>query len=49
MAAASRVALGAVIDWTREHGDLEEIRFVLFSDEDLAVYRTALEDLESSS
>ncbi len=49
VAAAARVALVAVIDWAREHGDLEEIRFVLFSDEDLAVYRTAIEDLESSS
>ncbi len=46
---AARVALGAVVAWARENTDLEEIRFVLFSDSDLAVYRAALDALESET
>jgi O-acetyl-ADP-ribose deacetylase (regulator of RNase III) len=39
------VALKAVKEWAGEHDDLEEIRFVLFSDRDLAAYEEALAEL----
>ncbi len=35
---AAEVALGTVCEWCGEREDFEEIRFVLFSDEDLATY-----------
>ncbi len=44
---AAPIALGAARDWAREHPDgFAEIRFVLFSDRDLAVYQRALADLQ---
>ncbi|MBI4408786.1 MAG: O-acetyl-ADP-ribose deacetylase [Gemmatimonadetes bacterium] len=44
--AAARVALGAVADELRVHaGAFDEVRFVLFSAADLAVYREALRQL----
>ena len=41
---AARIALAAVRDFLREH-DLDEVRFVLFSAADLAVYVVALEEM----
>lgn len=42
---AAPVALGAVRDWIAERPDVfEEIRFVLFHDEDLATYRSIFQD-----
>ncbi|HEX7048675.1 MAG TPA: O-acetyl-ADP-ribose deacetylase [Longimicrobiales bacterium] len=44
---AAPVALGTVAAYLREHPDaFDEVRFVLFSDEDLRVYRAALEKLD---
>jgi len=37
--AAANVAITAVRDWDSEDKSVREIRFVLFSDEDLAVYK----------
>lgn len=42
---AARIALGTVLDYLAEHDDIELVRFVLFSDSDLATYREALADL----
>jgi len=39
---ASRIALRTVIESCDTHPEIEEVRFVLFSDQDLAVYREAL-------
>lgn len=39
---AARVALNAVIRFTREHNGIELVRFVLFSDKDLQTYEEAL-------
>jgi O-acetyl-ADP-ribose deacetylase (regulator of RNase III) len=36
---ASEVALRTVFAWLRDPGGLKEVRFVLFSDSDLEVYR----------
>ncbi len=43
VAEAAAVALGAVRDVLRAGSPLEQVRFVLFSDSDLAAYRAALE------
>lgn len=43
--AAARIALGTIREWAREHEDLDEVRFVLFSDGDLAVYEKALVEI----
>ncbi len=45
VAEAAGVALGTVTDMLRGGSPLEHVRFVLFSDADLAVYRAALERL----
>lgn len=45
VARAARIALRTVMRYAREHSHLEEIRFVLFTDRDLAVYEEALRDL----
>jgi len=46
VAAAARVALGAVGRWLADSpGRFDEVRFVLFSASDLAVYTAAREDL----
>ena len=39
---AAEVAMTAVIDFLKAHQGLEIVRFVLFSDRDLAIYRDAL-------
>jgi O-acetyl-ADP-ribose deacetylase (regulator of RNase III) len=44
--AAARVALSEVSARLREGSSLDEVRFVLFSPGDLAVYESALEELE---
>jgi len=46
---AARVALSTVREWTAEQGDFEEIRFVLFSDNDLRVYEKATAELETGT
>jgi O-acetyl-ADP-ribose deacetylase (regulator of RNase III) len=45
VAAAARIALASVAAALRQHPGIRCVRFVLFSDADLAVYRAALEDL----
>jgi len=40
---ASRIALRTVIEYCNSHPEIEEIRFVLFSEKDLTVYREELE------
>lgn len=42
---AARIALRTVMRYLREHNHLAEVRFVLFSDRDLAVYQRALAEL----
>jgi hypothetical protein len=45
VADAARVALGTVTEVLRAGSPLEQVRFILFSDSDLAVYRATLERL----
>ncbi|MGQ9622493.1 MAG: O-acetyl-ADP-ribose deacetylase [Candidatus Caldatribacteriaceae bacterium] len=47
---ASRIALRAVIDYLREHPDtsLEDVVFVLFTSQDLAVYEESLRELAAT-
>ena len=40
---ACRIAIRTVTEYCQAHPEIEEVRFVLFSDKDLAVYREALE------
>jgi len=47
--AAAPIALQAVASGLRQHTAIELVRFVLFSDADLAVYAAALDRLASSS
>lgn len=35
---AADTALGTVREWAEEHDDFEEVRFILFSDDDLSTY-----------
>jgi O-acetyl-ADP-ribose deacetylase len=42
---ASRTALSTVIDYLKEHPEIETVRFVLFSDDDLKVYEESLRGL----
>ena len=44
---ASRVALSAVIGYLKKHPEIETVRFVLFSEHDLKVYQTVLEELSA--
>ena len=44
---ASRVALRTVAEYCAAHPEIREVRFVLFSDRDLAVYREALAEIGS--
>ncbi len=44
---ASRIALETTAEYLREHPEIEEVRFVLFSEGDLDVYRRALEELKA--
>jgi O-acetyl-ADP-ribose deacetylase len=39
---AARVAIGTVADYLRTHDEIELVRFVLFSERDLAVYQAEL-------
>lgn len=50
MREASRIALRAVIDYLQEHPgtSLEEVVFVLFTPQDLAVYEEALRELAAT-
>ena len=49
VAQAARVALGAVIGFLKANpGELDEVRFVLFTGGDLRVYREALEELRAA-
>jgi O-acetyl-ADP-ribose deacetylase (regulator of RNase III) len=43
---ASRIALGTVADYCEAHPEIEEVRFVLFGDQDLAAYQEAFEALK---
>lgn len=42
---ASKTALVTVIDYLKEHPEIELVRFVLFSDKDLKVYEESLKGL----
>ncbi|MHC4859496.1 MAG: O-acetyl-ADP-ribose deacetylase [Planctomycetota bacterium] len=46
---AALVALGAAADFARESEAFAEIRFVLFSDRDLEVYRAAISELKEEA
>ncbi len=46
---ASRIALSTVADFCRSHPEIEEVRFVLFGDKDLAAYREAFEELKKKA
>ena len=46
---AARVALGAAREWASERDDLQEIRFILFSEEDLEAYEKALAKLDADT
>ena len=39
---AARIAIGTVADYLRTHDEIDLVRFVLFSDQDLAVYQAEL-------
>jgi len=43
---ASRIALRTVADYCKAHPEIQEVRFVLFGDKDLAAYREALDELK---
>ena len=43
---ASRIALRTVADYCEAHPEIEEVRFVLFGDKDLAAYQEAFEELK---
>lgn len=42
---ASKIALKTVIDYLKEHPEIELVRFVLFSERDLSVYEESLKEL----
>lgn len=42
---AAEVALGTVHEWVRENESLQEVRFVLFSEDDLTTYRSTAANL----
>jgi len=42
---ASRIALRTVADFCKTHPEIEEVRFVLFGDKDLAAYQEAFEEI----
>jgi O-acetyl-ADP-ribose deacetylase (regulator of RNase III) len=46
---ASRIALRTVADYCKAHPEIEEVRFVLFGDKDLATYQEAFEELKRGS
>ncbi len=43
---ASRIALRTVAEFCKDHPEIEEVRFVLFGDKDLAAYREAFEAIK---
>jgi O-acetyl-ADP-ribose deacetylase (regulator of RNase III) len=43
---ASRIALRTVADYCEAHPEIEEVRFMLFGDKDLAAYREAFAELK---
>jgi len=43
---AARIALKTVAEYLEGHPEIEEVRFVLFSQKDLDVYRAAFEKLK---
>jgi len=43
---AARIALGTVADHLQGHPEIEEVRFVLFSQKDLEVYQEALQEMK---
>jgi O-acetyl-ADP-ribose deacetylase len=45
-AEAAEISLTAVRDYLREHPEIQRVRFVLFSEADLNVYRRALEKIK---
>ena len=45
---ASRIALRTVADYCEAHPEIEEVRFVLFGDKDLAAYQEAFDELKSA-
>jgi O-acetyl-ADP-ribose deacetylase (regulator of RNase III) len=45
IADAARVALTTVIEYLRDHREVELVRFVLFSERDLATYESVLEEI----
>jgi len=46
---AAHVALSIAREWASEHDGFEEIRFVLFSDDDLEVYEKVSAELEAKT
>jgi len=42
---ASRIALGTVIDFVRNHNGIDEVHFVLHSQNDLMIYEAALKEI----
>lgn len=42
---ASKVAVETVRDWVQEHNEVEEVRFILFTEDDAAMYEEAAEQL----
>jgi len=43
---ASRIALRTVADFCKTHPEIEEVRFLLFGDKDLAAYQEAFEEVK---
>ena len=43
---ASRIALRTVADFCKTHPEIEEVRFLLFGDKDLAAYQEAFEAIQ---
>ena len=44
---AAVVALGTTVDFLKTHKGMELVRFVLFSDRDLGIYRNVLREIEA--
>jgi O-acetyl-ADP-ribose deacetylase (regulator of RNase III) len=43
---ASRIALRTAADYCKAHPEIEEVRFVLFGDKDLAAYQEAFDEIK---
>lgn len=46
---ASRIALRTVADYCKDHPEIEEVRFVLFGDKDLAACREAFDEIRKEN